>query len=357
MIDENQIEEIYSLNPSGMVQLFELDLTEILDDEISLGEGVFYFYNGNNFNYQTITWNGIEFQPLPSEAMEFGMDTNKPPRPKIKIANVRGAIGQILQEVPIEGGTLRRYVVPIKYLPASNFKGGNPWGETEQENLFEPSVFIVERKLSESPDLIEYELSIPIDMEETKLPSIQVMANVCPYTYRGKLCGYKGCALTDKNNNLLSSFGVLQVGNTIHHTQYFEDTVGDIWYYEYQDIEANRYFIVPSTPWTVTTDYASRLRKITEGGEYKIWREFQEDGVTPQQYTTNDIVQVNLPNGHHFLQKCIQSHTVEKPNKSYSNFQLWARDYCNKTPEACFKRFGFAMPYGGIIGTANLPFK
>lgn len=86
---------------------------------------------------------------------------------------------------------------------ASTFTGGyNPNADPNEHFLDE--VWFIERKVSETKELVEFELTTAIDLNGEQLPGRQVIAGVCGWLirggYRGPYCGYTGPAVADAND-------------------------------------------------------------------------------------------------------------------------------------------------------------
>lgn len=79
------------------------------------------------------------------------------------------------------------------------FGPGNPTADPEQE--FPPDTWFIEQKTSETNEVVEFELASALDFQDTQLPRRQIIANLCPFGYRGSYCGYAGTAMFDTNDN------------------------------------------------------------------------------------------------------------------------------------------------------------
>lgn len=81
---------------------------------------------------------------------------------------------------------------------------GGTWtaNPTADPNEFLPAdVFYVNRKIRENPDVIEFELTSPMELEGQKLPARIVQAFNCGWQYRGDGCDYVGPPVADVYNN------------------------------------------------------------------------------------------------------------------------------------------------------------
>ena len=183
---------IQKLNPGDIVTLFELDTTNYAGGEL------FRFHAGTNGQLSTLYWRGNPYAPLPIEADGFewrGQGTL--PHPTLRVANITGLLGAAVREMnDLVGCKVTRRRTFAKYMDAINFPDGlNPLEDWEAE--FPVDVFYVHRKVAENKVLIEFELASAMEVQGVKLPRRQVIANLCPWRYRGAECGYTGGAVAD----------------------------------------------------------------------------------------------------------------------------------------------------------------
>ncbi len=182
-------EEIQKLAPSAILEFFVLDMTLI-----NLGQ--LYFHAGTNALTQEIVWQGITYFPYPIEATGFEMTAGgSAPRPNLKVANITGAVGELARENDdLVGCKLIRKRTLAKFLD------GQP--DEDPSAAFPDDVFFVERKVAETRVIIEWELSTAFDMDGLTLPKRKIIANLCPWAYRGQECGYTGPPVADELDNL-----------------------------------------------------------------------------------------------------------------------------------------------------------
>ncbi|MDR0576936.1 MAG: phage minor tail protein L [Candidatus Accumulibacter sp.] len=89
-----------------------------------------------------------------------------------------------------------KHVTFARYLGVVNFPNGNAYADP---NVALPDeMYFVDRKATENSVMIEWELTSAIDLVNIKLPRRQVIANTCPWKYRGVECGYTGGAVADE---------------------------------------------------------------------------------------------------------------------------------------------------------------
>lgn len=194
--------EIQKLEPSAIIELFEMDATAI-------GSDVFRFHAGTNGLRQSLVWQGSTYLPFPMQASGFDMSGNgQLPRPKLIMANVTGAITLlVLQYEDLLGAKITRKRTLAKYLDAVNFPGGtNPTADNGAE--FPNDVFFIDRKVTETRDLVEFELAAAFDVAGVQLPRRQIIQNVCTWRYKGGECGYTGTVYFDANDASVASAGL-----------------------------------------------------------------------------------------------------------------------------------------------------
>lgn len=211
----NILEELYSSSPTAIVELFHLNLRPI-QEYYSIPEALldWYFHAGTNELEQDIVWQGNTYLRYPITMSDALMSLEGTlPRPKITISNLGGSLGPMLafwgDLIKAEFTRIRTFV---KFLDTVNFAGDdNPTADPDA--YFPPESYRVDRKSGESRESVELELAVPWDVEGVKLPRRQILANVCPWKYRGQGpesgCGYLGKAVADERDNLLklSDFG------------------------------------------------------------------------------------------------------------------------------------------------------
>ena len=190
-------EEVQKLNPSAIVELFELDTRNYT------GGSILRFHTGTNQLNDYIVWNGNEYVPFPIQIDGFEWkSTGTLPRPKASIANVTGIISESLRSMDdLIGSKLTRIRTFVKYLDSVNFPGGvNPTADPTAE--FSRDIFFINRKVNENKYSVEFELASMIDVQGINIPRRVAIANVCMWKYRGSECGYTGGAVADYNDQL-----------------------------------------------------------------------------------------------------------------------------------------------------------
>lgn len=247
--------EIQKLAPSAVIELFELDAT-------SLGDSVYRFHAGTNALNQDIVFAGETYARFPVEIDGFEITGNgQLPRPKIRVANLSGAISFLVITLgDLIGAKVTRRRTMVKYLDGVNFPfpedaaeslvldftaGAESLGTLPAESLsldftsgtytvyeesaepigyyaedsidtianpdadptaqFPEDIFFVDRKSIENRNFVEFELSASFDVAGVQLPRRQIIQNVCPWKYKGLECGYAGTNYFDTNDQPVGS--------------------------------------------------------------------------------------------------------------------------------------------------------
>jgi lambda family phage minor tail protein L len=188
--------DIQGLEPGAKVELFELDATMITGGSLLRFHG--YQQAG------TIWWQGVEYTPWPIHAEGFAKTSEgQQPTPKLSAGNVDGSISALCITLDdLVGAKLTRHRTLGQYLDAANFDGGNASADPTQE--FPADVWYIEQKTGETNEVVEFELSSALDLQGLQLPRRQIIANLCPFKYKGAYCNYTGTAMFDANDNTVT---------------------------------------------------------------------------------------------------------------------------------------------------------
>lgn len=182
--------EVQQLNPGGLIEMFELDATDI-------GSGIIRFHGHND---GSLFWQGNEYFHWPMKAEGFMLTADQQPTPKLCFGNVDGSISALcLAFDDFIGAKITRRRTFVKYMDAVNFVDGNPTADPDQE--FPPDIFFIERKATETEEAVEFELSSVLNFQGIMLPRRPIIADYCPAAYRGPLCGYTGAPVADAQDN------------------------------------------------------------------------------------------------------------------------------------------------------------
>jgi lambda family phage minor tail protein L len=159
-----------SLNPGGIVSLFELDTRKI-------GGPLLYFVQGTDVD-EELTYGGTTYVPIDCEFE--GLETTGQgalPTPVIRLANTDGiaqtAVNTFGDLVDCQLTRIRTFV---RHLDGND--------DPDPNAFLGPDVFRIERKTSENNVFIEWELSASIDQEGKQMPGRHVIRDTCLAPYR-----------------------------------------------------------------------------------------------------------------------------------------------------------------------------
>jgi lambda family phage minor tail protein L len=211
MSEGNVYEELLNSGPFAIIELFELKTFETMHGS----DETYYFHAGRNrkttepsvsddiVSAYSIYWNGNYYLPLPikAEGFEYKGDGGLP-RPTIRVANLNSNITQLLLGVnaitpgnDLNGAQVTRIRTLSRFLDGRNWENGvNPYGNpsTDDAAQMPKEVYYIDRKVTETRDLVEFEMVSSLDLATARAPRRLVMQNLCQWKYRGKECGYSG---------------------------------------------------------------------------------------------------------------------------------------------------------------------
>lgn len=202
--------ELFDLSPSTIITLFEIDCQQIaldyglITNSSILNDGnsyIFRFHNQIKLFNTSIFWRGNEYIAAPIAADGFEMATSGTlPTPKLSISVNDDMVSslvilkeQIYKIGDITGAKVTRYRTLLKYLDSKNFLNLIVPDDFEPDTTIELSreIYYIDRKSLENRQIIEYQLASIIDVEGLQLPRRLVLANKCPFSYRGWGCLYE----------------------------------------------------------------------------------------------------------------------------------------------------------------------
>ena len=188
------ISELQSLNPSSLIELFTLQLVEGTHYATGNPDSVptiFRFHAGTSMNSNAnIIWQGDTYQKFPIDAQGFEFSgKGQIPRPQLTMSNLGGITrsGSVLSVTDLLiivnlttphndllGATVTRLLVLASSLDNANFSSGsNPFG-TPNSNELPQEIYVIDRKMSESRNLIQFELTAANDTQNKRVPARQV---------------------------------------------------------------------------------------------------------------------------------------------------------------------------------------
>jgi len=186
--ESNFITEMLTSSPSGIVELYEIDLTPIADFyDIAVQDRHLYFHAGLNGEStpDSVVWQGKTYVPMPIKATGFtAASSGEVPRPSLSISNINLVVGTLVKAyADLVGCDFWRRRTFVKFLDAVNFDTGNP--NADPNAHFADDRFRIDRKASETAVSIEFELAPAWDVEGLLLPRRIVTSNLCQWIYRG----------------------------------------------------------------------------------------------------------------------------------------------------------------------------
>lgn len=194
-INKNVAREAASIEPS---QLLEFYL-------------IYYDWPGNQNDFLALTpikkgmnvqiiWQGRSYISYPMEVSGFeSSGDNTLPRPRVLLSNKDYNISKYLKvHNNLIGAKIVRKRTFAKFLDDVNFEGGeNPFfnlseGESAASAIsFLPDqTFYVNRRVTETKELVELELSSVFELDNVYIPNRNVYARYCTWIYRGHGCRY-----------------------------------------------------------------------------------------------------------------------------------------------------------------------
>lgn len=223
--------EAAKLEPTALIELFEVDLSDILTpdrlekrekfnqlnvlaggtlvtDPTSAEISVFRFHNNIKLIKRDIWFQGNRYFPFPCKAEGFEVNANgTAATPKITFGSrpdgsTRFAIlKELLKDLDdLTGARVNRIRTFAKFLDSKNWY--NDSGERLYEDIpkdiapdesafFPPDVYYIDKKSYEDKTSLQFQLASYVNFEGMKLPRRIFNVNRCPWTYRGAGCFYE----------------------------------------------------------------------------------------------------------------------------------------------------------------------
>jgi len=195
-------EDVSVLAPSAIIELFELHL----DNTLHGSSDIYRFHAGTNADVTSnIVFDSNTYARIPIQAEGFEMRSSGTlPQPTLTIANTDGTMTTLLQLInattpgnDLTGATVKRIRTLKRYLDSETTADPNARFPTE--------IWRVNRKATETRDVVVFELASEFDLAGQKLPKRQIVANTCQWIYRSSECSYTGSNYFDVNGNSVPS--------------------------------------------------------------------------------------------------------------------------------------------------------
>lgn len=185
--------DVLTLGTKALVEMFVFDPSNL---NPAWSVNIMRWHPGTTVGNADIQWQGVIYNQFPVETEGFEQNASgKLPRPKMRVSNIGGVMGQVLRSMDgALGAKVTRKRTFGKYLDAVNFVGGNP--NADPNTYFPDETFFLARKAVENPVFVEYDLAVAFDVMGVKLPRRQVIAATCQWVYRdSETCTYAGAAV------------------------------------------------------------------------------------------------------------------------------------------------------------------
>ena len=194
--------ESQKLDPSALVSLFQLDTTKV-------GGPVYHFTTETRAGAR-ISFGGKTFEAVPIEISGMSVQgSGSIQTPTLSISNTNLIIQEALNTFGnLEGSRLTRWRTFTRFLDG----GESPDGSS----FYGPDVYIIDRKSSDTPEQIQFELSALIDQQGVYIGRT-VIRDTCMWRYRDfnpttgvfdyakALCPYTGSKFYDANDVLVTN--------------------------------------------------------------------------------------------------------------------------------------------------------
>lgn len=178
-------EEISKINPSAIIELFELQL----DNTIHGANTIYRFHAGSSLNANgKITWRGNQYLRFPVQAEGFAYQRGQLPRPTLTISNLSSqpSISAVLLTVnqttagnDLSGAKVTRIRTLVKFIDAANFS--NNTNATADPNAeFPREVYYIDRKTTENREIVAWELAAVFDLIGIRAPKRQCTRSLFP---------------------------------------------------------------------------------------------------------------------------------------------------------------------------------
>jgi len=192
--------ELNKLNPSSIIELFELELTvglHIPKDNPNNLDTVFRFHAGANLNnFGQIRFNGNSYQRVAVKVEGFeNTSTGTIPRPTLTFSNLGGitkdttvmtmsdflnVVNTVTPGNDLLNAKLTRLLPLASALDNANFATGtNPFGTPSTDKLRD-RIYFIDRKAVENRQIVQFELVNRLDMQNKKIPARIVTRDLFP---------------------------------------------------------------------------------------------------------------------------------------------------------------------------------
>ena len=169
------ITDLQKINPSAIIELFSITTETALHGS----NATYRFHAGTNrVGNGDIVWAGNTYVKMPITAEGFAYQRGQIPRPTLTVSNALGTITAILLNVnsvttgnDLTGATVTRIRTLARFIDSINFAGNtNPFGTPDPTAEFPQEIYKIDRKSTESRDIVQFELAAPFDLAGVRSP-------------------------------------------------------------------------------------------------------------------------------------------------------------------------------------------
>lgn len=332
-------EEVAKLNPSPVIELYELDTRPCGDGD------VLFFHNGTGGYAVPVVFKGQSYTPIPIRVTGFELTgTGEPPRPTMSILNAGGFMSAaVLKLDDLIGAKLTRRRTFARFLD----------GESDAAPVEYPiDLYVVVQKTREDRLLVEFELGTGLDLDGVVFPPRTIQAQYCQHAaYRGEGCRFSGEYVVSGEGPAPANGMLNFTGSWDSLTWYQRD---DTVFFVYGGVSGiYKCIAAPGTSISGNTSSPADSSKWTRLQRY---RGMYNAATTD--YVINDVVKRIFTTG---PQLYIAIRNTVPVNTPLSNTFFWRIDSCGKSLTHCKWRFDprrlnqLPLPFGGFPGTLTIP--
>lgn len=298
MSDEGKNEvakSLLDLQPTAILELFKL-----YPDYQNRPEIFFTFHGGSNFA-NNVTWQGIQYQPLPVETEGFGVFADGTlPRPKIRVGNADKIVTVFLEKYSdFKNAAIFRKKVFLKHLDDVNFDGGNPFGVANPDAEISEEKYFFGQKTIENHSYVEFELNSPLDLDNFGVNERTISAKYCYWQYRGLGCQYAGKPI--------------EKADGLPFTNVDNEVVA---------VSVNDEFDSENLLYSSSESYSAGETVFLENQKVIIGRNVDNEPIFHKTYYV-----------------CVSGNDSSNPQHPEGNDSFWQKDGCSKKIQACQKRY------------------
>ena len=349
MSTQEQNATLADLLPKTIIELYEVDLGE--------QEGIFRFHPGS-ISTDPIVFGGKTYFSIPIDASGFeSRGDGRLPRPRIVIANLEGIITDLLkQREDLIGNIFIRKRVYLKYIDSENFTNNlNPFAIPNPNNRFEDDYYIINRKTEENKFFVEIELVSPLEYEDAKLPARIMIANFCPWIYRGTGCKYG--KRIDFDNQEISNANV----SSKNASTFFTTDGNNLGNLGLPIADENDKLFFEEEGYNLTSmtwrgDYDNTVDDYVAGDVVRIKSKIEN----LSKINLSDLEQ-DISDQPDSFYVCIKNVTSANLDPRYKK-EFWRKDECSRKLTGCSFRYVLygeyknGLPYGGFPSTQSYKF-